>query len=341
MSNVFDYLWLQRAINATTLVAAFVLAIQLGGCQPKQQKTLHDTLRPLQSGSLIDVAPDPTSTTPAGSCSYGFHAVDHNMYGLVTAVHCTNVEFNTDGEFLYIGERIWQAYNSNSSSNRPIAQIEFKPSVLTYSNSAPCREAIDSLGSAGHYIYACLTADAAFAPFIDQSIRDNTDEYIAGGVASLPLSTSETKIGPVDEKHPDKYTGYISSPISGKPIYKIGATTGKTEGELAIENPILFVAEEFGQMGEILYLGVYVVRNENSAPLVDFGDSGGAAFHPTYTGGPNGDFNLIGLTIGQATDDQGISYLIIEPLGDILGVFPSLEVEHAGEGGGLGLPDGS
>jgi len=341
MSNVFVHPWLQRTKNVITLIAAFVLAIQLGGCQPKQQKTLHDTLRPLQSGSLIDVAPDPTSTDPSESCSYGFHAVDHNMYGLVTAVHCTNVEFNTDGEFLYMGERIWQAYGINSSSNRPIAQVALKPNVLTYSNSTSCREAIDSLGSAGQYIYACLPADAAFAPFAEQNIRDNADEYIAGGVASLPLSTNETKIGPVDEKHPDKYTGYISSPISGKPIYKIGATTGKTEGELAIENPILFVAERFGQMGEILYLGVYVVRNINSAPLVDFGDSGGAAFHPTYTGGPNGDFNLIGLTIGQATDEQGNSYLIIEPLDDILGVFPSMEVEHAGQGGGLGLPDGS
>ncbi|GEM89864.1 hypothetical protein HNQ05_001271 [Oceanithermus desulfurans] len=52
--------------------------------------------------------------------------------------------------------------------------------------------------------------------------------------------------------------------------------------------------------------------------------------------GPDGDFNLVGLTAAMA-EYQGQTLLIIEPLGDILDAL-DVAVEYAGEPGGLGVP---
>ncbi|HGY09459.1 MAG TPA: hypothetical protein ENK37_05315 [Oceanithermus profundus] len=318
--------WATPSLVGVLLVALTLLA----GCQPKPQKTLTNKLRPFQSGSLIDVE---SGGGMIASCSYGFHAQRYGQIGLVTAVHCTDTDFDYDGHFTSTNERIWQSYSDDSN---PVARVSLKPNMVYYTDDAAC-EAVAS-AYPDFYIRWCLYADATFAPFVDQNKTGDEKFYLAGAVANLPLSKKETKLGPVDETHPNTYTGYGYAPLSDTPIYKIGATTGKTEGELPKNIPEYgnFIAQFPSDPRYFANLGVFFVVSDNTAPLVSSGDSGGGVFHATsYTEDPDGPFALTGITIGEA-EYQGETLLVMEPLQDILDTL-DVEVEIGGSGA-LGRP---
>ncbi|GEM89865.1 hypothetical protein [Oceanithermus desulfurans] len=249
------------------LLVAFAL---LAGCNPTPQKTLANKLRPFQAGSWIDV--EQPSLSKIAHCSYGFHAQRYGQIGLVTAVHCTDTVFGQDGRFTVSDERVWQSYDDDTNA---VARVALKPTLVNYSNDDTCRAAIDALGSQGYGIYWCLGADAAFAPFINQGIRDDEDMYKLGAVANLPLSDTKTRLGPVKEKDPARYTGYLYAPLADDPIYKIGSTTGKTESTLYANAMKGNFIAPFPDGHDILYLGVYFATGTHAAPLVDKGDSGG------------------------------------------------------------------
>ena len=310
--------WASPVFVGVLLMALTLLA----GCQPKPQKTLANKLRPFQSGSLVDVESGGDSIS---SCSYGFHAQLNGEIGLVTAVHCANTDFGYDGHFTSMNERIWQSYDDDRSA---IAQVNRKPTMVNYSNDDACRAAIDALGQQGVDIYWCLYADAAFAPFIYQDKTGDDNYYQTGAVANLPLSEDRTRLGPVKEKNPAVYSGYSYAPLSDTPLYKIGATTGKTEGQLPKNIPEFdnFIAHFSNDSREFVNLGVFFAVSDNVAPLVGAGDSGGGVFHAaSYTEDPDGDFILTGITIGEA-EYQGRTLLVIEPLEDILDTL-DVEVE--------------
>ena len=310
--------------TSPVLLFSLLAVASIASCSQPKPKDLHSDLRPYQAGSRIDLSDNPGDSSPRRACSYGFHAQKNGHVGLVTAVHCTNAGLDSSGHFYVFGERIWQSFDYDATV---IATVSEKPDLLDKDTSETCRTAIEDLGR--YDLRWCLVADAAFAPF------SSTVDYVAGAVANVPLSVAETKIGPVDEKKYHSYTGYGFQPLEDQPLYKIGATTGKTEGYLVSGIPVDLPVVLSPGAEEVVLLDLYSAQSYNSATFADHGDSGGPIFH-SYVGDSEGPFVLEGIV--SAGTDYGL--LFIEPLGDILDAL-GVEVEHAGEGGGLGLPDGS
>jgi len=317
---------LYNNVNYRYYIIAIIFIVFISSCSSPPEKTLNDKLRPFQTGSEVDVAANEYDNSPRGSCSYGFHAISYGKIGLVTALHCTNTDYDYDGGFVVSGEKVWQSYTDDAYA---VATVERKPTLLDKWDNDSCLEAIEDLGRDD--LRWCLLADAAFAPFVDQSIVNDGDLYQAGAVANVPLSIDETNLGPVAEDDPHFYTGYSYLPTANQPLYKIGSTTGKTVGYLVSELPvdIPISLEEGGE--EVVLLGVYSARSSNAATFADHGDSGGPVFHTTS--GDDGPFTLAGIV--SAGTNYGL--LFVEPLGDILASI-DIEVEYAGSGGYLGIP---
>ena len=306
-----------------------IIFIIIAACSSPPEKTLNDKLRPYQTGSEINIAANEYDTSPTkGSCSYGFHAISYGEIGLVTALHCTNTNYDYEGNFIVTGERVWQSYADDAYA---VAKVKQKPILFNKRNDNICREAIEELGRGD--LYWCLRADAAFAPFIYQSIANDDDLYQAGAVANVPLSIDETNLGPVMQDDPHFYTGYSYVPFSNEGLYKIGMTTGKTVGYLVSEISlnIPLALEQGGEV--VVLLGVYGAQSSNAATFADLGDSGGPVFHSTN--GNDGPFFTL---TGIVSAGTGYGLLFVEPLGDILASI-DIEVEYAtGNGGYLGTP---
>lgn len=264
---------------------------------------------------------------PAKSCSFGFYAepqygvsgVTALSGGLVTASHCTNMKLDTWGEYeVPYGEPVWQSSPTNSVQ---VARVMIKPPIRLPGEGSG-DQYCPYTDQEGNAVDFCLFADAAYAEF---DIADLPENRRIGAVASVDLSVFETVTKPVIEDDPDWQTAVLQAPTEGESIYKIGYAGGKTEGHVERKlDQAPTVAPLDGK--NVLLLGVYVVQNVNSPPLVVGGDSGGPVMHSRNPGNPYGPFWLAGITV----QSYGPDLAIVEPIGDIqteLGIEPLFDAD--------------
>jgi hypothetical protein len=245
--------------------------------------SLQGKYRPTKGGILV------RRELLFGDCTLGFNAY-RSINGFVTAAHCTQIMGGVQGtEFFQPGR-----YESELVGNETV-----DPNFWTGGGECPP----DKL---------CRYSDSAFVQYSPYTLMHFSATAMTKYRCNLP--TTHCSLEVLDPSTHWFYTRtWAPVPILGDYRFKVGSTTGHTQGQVTQTN---FAAAPIGPTvpANTLLLGNYRI-----AAGGDIGDSGAAVFRMLPEGGPQAPVELSGIMWGSNSSNSSVVFSEIRNINGEIG----------------------